>query len=84
MKATDIGHSDASHNYEKMGTEFILSLLFYENIDILLCKNSQGSFNKRLLFFTYDVTLYVPILNFSTYILAICQLSLVFGSYCHI
>ena len=45
MNATDIGHSDASQNYEKMGTEFILPLLFYENIDILLCKNSQGSFN---------------------------------------
>jgi hypothetical protein len=40
-----IGHSDASQNYEKMGTEFILPLLFDENIDILLCKNSQGSFN---------------------------------------
>ena len=30
MNATDIGHSDASQNYEKMGTEFILPLLFYE------------------------------------------------------
>ena len=28
MNATDIGHSDASQNYEKMGTEFILPLLF--------------------------------------------------------
>jgi hypothetical protein len=45
MNATDIGHSDASQNYEKMETEFILPLLFYENIDILLCKNSHGSFN---------------------------------------
>ena len=45
MNATDIGHSDASQNYKKMGTEFILPLLFYENIDILLCKNSRGSFN---------------------------------------
>jgi hypothetical protein len=53
--------TDASKNYEKMGTEFILPLLFDENIDILLCKNSQGSFNERLSFFTYDVTLYVPI-----------------------
>ena len=35
----DIGYSDASQNYEKMGTEFILPLLFDENIDILLCKN---------------------------------------------
>jgi len=41
MNATDIGHSDASQNYEK----FILPLLFDENIDILLCENSQGSFN---------------------------------------
>jgi hypothetical protein len=32
MNTTDIGHSDASQNYEKMGTEFILSLLFDENI----------------------------------------------------
>jgi hypothetical protein len=39
MNATDIGHSDASQNYEKMGTEFILPLLFDANIDILLCKN---------------------------------------------
>ena len=45
MNATDIGHSDASQNYKKMGTEFILPLLFDENIDILHCKNSQGSFN---------------------------------------
>jgi hypothetical protein len=50
MNATDIGHSDPSQNYEKMGTEFILLLLFDENIDILLCKNSQGSFNQRLSF----------------------------------
>ena len=61
MNATDIGNSDPSQNYEKMCTEFILPLLFDENIDILLCKNSQGSFNLRLSFFTYDVTLYVPI-----------------------
>jgi hypothetical protein len=27
MNATDIGHSDPSQNYEKMGTEFILLLL---------------------------------------------------------
>jgi hypothetical protein len=43
MNATDIGHSDASQNYEKMGSEFILPLLFNENIDILLlfcsCRN---------------------------------------------
>jgi hypothetical protein len=39
-----LGHSDASQNYEKMGTEFILPLLFDKNIDILLSKNSQGSF----------------------------------------
>ena len=45
MNATDIGHSDASQNYEKMGSEFILPLLFNENIDILLSKNSQGSLN---------------------------------------
>jgi hypothetical protein len=45
MNATDIGHSHASQNYEKMGTEFILPLVFDKNIDILLCKNSQGSFN---------------------------------------
>ena len=45
MNATDIGNSDPSQNYEKMCTEFILSLLFDENIDILLCKNSEGSFN---------------------------------------
>jgi hypothetical protein len=45
MNATDIGHSDASQNYEKMGSEFILPLLFNENIDLLLCKNSQGSLN---------------------------------------
>jgi hypothetical protein len=45
MNATDIEHSDASQNYEKMGTEFILPLQFDENIDILHCKNSQGSFN---------------------------------------
>ena len=37
----DIGHSDASQNYEKMGTEFILPLLFDENIDILLWKRSR-------------------------------------------
>ena len=60
MNATDIGHSDASQNYEKMGTEFILPLLFDENIDILLCKNSQDLLI-RLSFFTYDVPLYVPI-----------------------
>jgi hypothetical protein len=40
---TDIGNSDPSQNYEKMCTEFILPLLFDENIDILLCKNSEGS-----------------------------------------
>jgi hypothetical protein len=45
MNATDIGNSDPSQNYEKMCTEFILPLLFDENIDILLCKNSEGSFN---------------------------------------
>ena len=60
MNTADIGHSDASQNYEKMGTEFIFPLLFDENTDILLCKNSQGSFNLRLSFITYDVTLYVP------------------------
>jgi hypothetical protein len=38
MNATDIGHSDASQNYEKMSTEFILHLLFDVNIDILLEK----------------------------------------------
>jgi hypothetical protein len=32
---TDIGHFDASQNFEEMGTEFTLSLRFYENIDIL-------------------------------------------------
>jgi hypothetical protein len=58
MNATYIGHSDASQNYEKMGTEFILPLLFDANIDILLCKNYQG-----LSFLTYDVTLSVPIKN---------------------
>jgi hypothetical protein len=35
MNATAIEHSDASQNYEKMGTEFILPLQFDENIDIL-------------------------------------------------
>ena len=42
---TDIGHFDASQNFEEMGTEFTLSLRFYENIDILPFKNSQGPFN---------------------------------------
>jgi hypothetical protein len=40
--------TDALQNYEKMGTEFILPLLFYENIDILLYKNSQGSLNAKI------------------------------------
>jgi hypothetical protein len=42
---TDIGHFDASQNFEEMGTEFTLSLRFYENIDILPFKNSQRPFN---------------------------------------
>jgi hypothetical protein len=29
MNAIDIGHSDASQNYEKMGTEFIVT---YEHL----------------------------------------------------
>jgi hypothetical protein len=45
MNVIDIGHSDASQNYEKMSTEFILPLLFDANIDIMLCKNYQGTFN---------------------------------------
>jgi hypothetical protein len=41
MNATDIGHSDASQNYEKMGTEFILPLLFDENRHFALQKLSR-------------------------------------------
>jgi hypothetical protein len=56
---TDIGHFDASQNFEEMGTEFTLSLRFYENIVILPSKILKDLLIKDFYFFTYDVTLYI-------------------------
>jgi hypothetical protein len=50
MNATDIGHSDASQNYEKMGTEFILPLLFYENIEFCFAKTLKDLLIKDFYF----------------------------------
>ncbi len=47
--------------HHKIMRKWVLNLFchspFDENIDILLCKNSQGSFNKRLIFYFWCYTL---------------------------